>query len=92
MKKEGSARVALAAQLARIPAIEQPVYVTIVCHEPNKRRDPADNVVGGALKCVLDGLRAAGVLRNDGWKEIRGLTATWLVSDEPGVWIKLEEV
>jgi hypothetical protein len=40
--------------------------------EPNKGRDP-DNISAGGRKLILDGLVAAGVIANDGWKQVRGL-------------------
>lgn len=51
------------------PVTEYPV--DIYCHWiiPNKRKDP-DNISAG-VKFVLDGLVNAGILRNDGQKEIK---------------------
>lgn len=41
----------------------------------DKRRDP-DNIASG-VKFLLDGLVEAGVLPNDGWKEVLSITHTF---------------
>lgn len=51
--------------------INKPVILKYDFYEPNKRRD-MDNVSGFAHKVIQDALVRAGVLKNDGWKEIRG--------------------
>ena len=47
--------------------------VHVVCHWycKDRRKDP-DGVSGG-VKFILDGLVKAGVLENDGWKQIAGI-------------------
>jgi len=49
--------------------------------EKNRRRDP-DNILG-AVKFIMDGLVAAGVIENDGWKHVLSLEFEFRVAD-PG--------
>lgn len=51
-----------------VPAFQKPV-ITVMCFEPNARRDE-DNVKAGACKIVLDALQKAGILQGDGRKYI----------------------
>ena len=68
----------------------QRVSVHFEWHEPNRRRDP-DNI-SAAQKFVLDGMVKAGVIPNDGWKNIKGLTHSWVLDKEwPGVHVLIEE-
>ena len=59
------------AKKAKIPKMER-VSLNITWYEPNRRRDP-DNVAGGGTKFILDGMVLAGVLDNDGWKQVKGI-------------------
>lgn len=63
MKKRETARVRAAAMQQRAPRFERRVTVRTTFYEPDMRRD-ADNV-GFARKFVLDGLVAAGVIKDD---------------------------
>lgn len=55
--------------------------------EENRRRDP-DNI-RGAGKMILDSLVEAGVLPDDGWDEISGLSDTFEVCDAARVVVTL---
>ena len=55
----------------------QRVEIHIAWYEPNLKRDP-DNISAGE-KFILDGLVAAGVIPNDGQKQIAGITHTYLL-------------
>lgn len=46
-----------------------PVVMRYSWYEPTRRRDK-DNVSAFGRKCIQDALIRAGVLENDGWKEI----------------------
>ncbi len=48
---------------------ERPVRFTFMFVEASKRRDP-DNFAGAGMKFVLDALKQAGVIVNDGWKHV----------------------
>ena len=65
------------------------VTVELLWVEKNRRRDP-DNIAG-AVKVVLDGIVAAGVLKNDGWKQIKSIVNNFEVGITPGVWVIIEE-
>lgn len=59
-----------------------------IWHEKNQRRDP-DNVFS-AVKFILDGLVSAGVLTDDRWKQVKGMTHTLEIRpDKPGVLVRL---
>ena len=67
--------------------------VYISCHWicKDKRRD-MDNVAVG-IKFILDGLVKAGVLKNDGWKQIAGIGHRFSVDkDNPRVEVILDDV
>ena len=59
-------------QLAKLTKIENPVYITFIWHEVDKRRDK-DNVSAGK-KFILDALQKSGKLINDNNKYIIGFT------------------
>lgn len=60
-------------------------FFTFVHYESSKRRDP-DNFAGGAQKVILDALVEGGFIRNDGWKENKGLKHYWDVDKRsPGI-------
>lgn len=91
LKKSTQTIVWLYARKAKLKPCLGPVHVVIVWHEPNKRRDK-DNVMSG-VKEVLDGLRAMGVLKNDGWKWVKDITqSVEHTPDRPGVFVELLEV
>ncbi len=64
--------------------ITEPAFFEFEHLEPNRRRDP-DNLAGGAQKLAFDALQDAGLLRNDGWEHVLGISHTWKVSEEVGV-------
>ena len=72
--------------------ISVPVVFKYSFYEPNKRRD-MDNVSAFAHKTVQDSLVLAGVLKNDGWKNIIGY-ADWFYCDpnNPRIEITITEV
>lgn len=67
--------------------------VDLYCHWYRKdKRTDKDNISGG-LKFILDGLQEAGVIKNDGWKEIGDIHHYFYVDKEnPRVEIELKEV
>lgn len=69
---------------------DRPVTIHYTWFEPNQRRDK-DNIAF-AKKFIQDSLVHAGVLRNDGWKEIEGFTDSFAVDREnPRVEVVIEE-
>lgn len=66
------------------------VFIWWVWYEKTMKRDP-DNFSSIGKKFVLDALKSAGIVPNDGWKHIAGWADRWEVSAErPGVLVKLE--
>jgi len=88
LKREWTERIAWLAKSARTPRMTGPVVLAFEWREASRRRDP-DNFVGGGRKLVLDGLVQAGVLEDDGWKQVAGFTDTWKVAGDPGVMVTL---
>lgn len=70
IKEEETRRVYWECKSQKIKRIEKPVFVTCTWFCKNKRKDK-DNVAF-SKKFILDGLVKAGVLIEDGWKEILG--------------------
>lgn len=84
--------VALLAHAQRIKPFTSPVALTFEWHEPNRRRDP-DGICAGGSKTVIDALKTAGVIANDGWKHIARIEHTWVVDREnPGVSVTIREM
>lgn len=69
----------------------QRARISWVWHEPSRRRDP-DNFTGIGKKFVLDALVSCGILPDDGWNEIAGMSDAWVLDKaRPGVTVILEE-
>ena len=57
----------------------------------DKRRDPSN--IASACKFVEDALQAAGIIKNDGWKNVRGISHLFDVdADNPRLELKIQEV
>jgi hypothetical protein len=69
MKKGWTGLVEMMIREARIKPVET-AYLVCYWYEESKRRDP-DNIRVGE-KFIWDGLVAAGVIKNDGWKQHGG--------------------
>jgi len=80
LKKRWAPVVQGAALAARLrPGTIPPAHFTFVHYERDQRRDP-DNFAGGAQKLILDGLKDARLIANDGWRDVLGLRHHWLVA------------
>ena len=67
------------------------IKLNITWYCENRRRDP-DNITGGGQKFILDGLVSAGIIKDDGWKQIASISHTMKVDREkPRVEVELEE-
>jgi hypothetical protein len=64
--------VCVAAMRQGIQSVER-AKIGFTWYEKDRRRDP-DNISGAGKKPILDGLVRAGVLPNDGWSVIEGLS------------------
>jgi len=82
MKKDWTGQVVLAIRHARIKPMPY-AMIEFEWHEENKRRNP-DNIASGK-KFIIDGLVEAGVLENDGWKQIVSFRDSWCDIGPAGV-------
>lgn len=92
MKRDAQNTVVLyALQKLRKIHINRPVVIHYRFYEPNKRRD-LDNVSGFFHKVCQDALVEAGILKNDGWNEIKGYTDEFFVDNKnPRIEVELIE-
>ena len=58
--------------------IDKPIKIHYRIYEPNKKRD-LDNILSFIMKCTQDSLVLAGVIDNDGWSNIVGISAEFFV-------------
>lgn len=54
---------------AHIKPVHGKAHIVVTFYERDDRRD-ADNIIGGALKYILDGLVAAGIVKDDSRKYV----------------------
>ena len=70
---------------------DMPVDLHFTWYVPSKRKDK-DNIAFGK-KFILDGMLQAGLIENDGWKQIGNFTDTFVVDKEnPRVVVEIEGV
>jgi Holliday junction resolvase RusA-like endonuclease len=75
----------------QLKPIEKRVKLIITWYCKNQKKDP-DNI-SFAKKYILDGLVKAGILQNDGWKQIAGFEDYFVVDmHKPRVEVELREV
>lgn len=68
------------------------IDLVITWHCKDRRKDK-DNISGGGTKFILDGLVNAGIIKNDGWKQIGDITHIFKVDkDNPRIEVEIEEV
>lgn len=78
IKRDETDRVRLSAQFEKmLPVKKYPVSMTFSWYSKNERKD-IDNVAF-AKKFILDGLVEAGVLENDGRKQVAGFTDRFFI-------------
>lgn len=72
--------------------ITKPVILKYDFYEPNKKRD-LDNISAFAHKIIQDSLVLAGIIDNDGWRNIKGYVDQFYCDHEnPRIEILLAEV
>lgn len=72
--------------------IRKKIFIEYNFFEPNTRRDK-DNISGYFHKVFQDALVQAGVIENDGWKNIRGMADYFEIdARRPRVEVVIEEV
>jgi len=72
--------------------IENPVFMEYSWIEKDKRRD-LDNISSFGRKVIQDTLVKAGILKDDGWKNIIGFSDSFSVdSENPRIEVRIREV
>ena len=59
--------------------VESCYFNYLIC-EKNKKRDPS-NICSSAIKFIEDGLQKAGVIPNDGWNNVLGISNYWSITN-----------
>jgi len=89
MKKVNTEFVAWCVKKARLPKMHR-INMAIKWYEPNEKRD-TDNIHAG-VKFILDGIVLAGVIKNDGRKQIAKIThEIYTDKTNPRVEVEIEE-
>lgn len=79
-------------QCLRGVKIQKPVHMEYTWFEKDKRRD-LDNISSFGRKVIQDALVNSEVLKNDGWKEIKGFSDKFLVdAGNPRIEVLIREV
>lgn len=79
LKRKWTAEVQAQAMIARLrQGAIPPAHFTFLHYEQDKLRDP-DNFCGGAQKLLLDALKDAKLMKNDGWRDVLGIRHHWVV-------------
>jgi hypothetical protein len=71
----------------------QSCYFGYVIVEETLKRDPS-NICSAAIKFIEDGLKAAGVIPNDGWSNVLGIRMVCIhrVGRPPGVYVVMSNI
>ena len=89
LKREYTALVAALARRQLRPVVSGCVHLSFVWYCRVRRKDP-DNISAAGRKVILDGLVSAGILQNDGWKQVIGFSDSFEVDrDKPRVEVEL---
>lgn len=90
-KKRATEQVIAAAIQRGVKPVPEDIKIDISCLWTcsSRRKDP-DNVHHG-VKYILDGLVSAGILFNDGWKQIGSISHDQRVGKVPQVFVQIEE-
>lgn len=92
LKKKETRRCAEAVIASGLPVMTRPLSISFTWYEPSKRRD-LDNIRYGT-KFILDGLRLAGRISNDGWAQVAvlGPDRFFVDNKNPRVEVLISEV
>lgn len=72
--------------------INKQININYVFYEPNRKRDK-DGIASFAMKVVQDALVVCEVIKNDGWRHIKGFACDFEVDrTNPRIEVTLEEV
>ncbi|MDY2987919.1 MAG: hypothetical protein SOR77_09830 [Peptoniphilus sp.] len=90
LKKETTEMIAWNIKAQMNGKIKNQIDITFKWHCKDKRRDK-DNIMS-AQKFIFDGLQMAGIIKNDGWNEVRNISHKFLISGTEMVEIYMQEV
>lgn len=90
IKKDETERVYSYCLMQGLKPMKSPVALRFNWIVKNKRKDK-DNIAF-SKKYIIDGLVLAKVLSNDGWNDIASLYDSFVLSENEGVVVTLEEV
>ena len=79
LKKDITEALAWQIKGERLSRLDGLRHYRFTWYEPNRRRDP-DNVAS-AIKFVLDAMQQAGIIENDGWKQVQSIHHEFIRSD-----------
>ena len=67
-------------------------YFGYLVVEETERRDPS-NICASAIKFIEDGIVEAGVMKNDGWKQVLGIRVHWICRPKhrPGIYVIMSD-
>ena len=78
VKRGNTNLIAIECKSQRLEPFINPVGIVFNHYRPNRRKDP-DNVAGGAMKVILDGLVKAEILQNDTMEYVKCLHHTFTI-------------
>ena len=91
-KKENTNIVYYECLAQKLKPFKNKIDLDITFYCKNKRKDK-DNILGGAIKFILDGLIAAEIITNDGWKEVGKFNFDFEVDkNDPRIEIEMSEL
>ena len=81
--------VAIGAPFVRV----QQCYFGYLVVEQEMRRDPS-NICSSAIKFIEDGIVEAGVMKDDGWKQVLGIRVHWISRPKhrPGIYVVMSDI
>lgn len=86
MKQEDQKRILM--YLPKGVKFTKPIHIEYCFYEPTAKRDK-DNISGYFHKIFQDALVQAGIIENDGWKQIEGMSDRFKIDK---VWPRIEVV
>lgn len=68
-------------------------YFAYLVVEQEQRRDPS-NICSSAIKFIEDGIVEAGVMKDDGWKNVLGIRPHWICrpKHQPGIYVVMSDI
>ncbi len=90
MKRENTKIIDDALRNSGVRHINSEMHFSFLFLEPNKRRDP-DNIVSGGMKIIFDAICGTGLMSNDGWRNVGGISPSWHVDGHnTGCWVAVD--